>query len=166
MLLATIVTLFTACTSEKRGAPATNELDSSAVKAEEIAKSEAGPEAKPEAQAMAETQPAGEPGQTSGNDNATATAPAKTVPASASGLRKGANLVETLKQFDNITWDYNADYGVTANVGEYWITIPEDDLTPEGQEIIHSILSDMVNDIKFSVKYIKPSAKVGEFEHN
>lgn len=81
-------------------------------------------------------------------------------------IRRGASLVETLRQFSNITWDYNADFGVTANVGDYWLVISEDDLTPQGLDVINAITSDMENNISFSIDYIKPSAKVGEFEHN
>lgn len=79
-------------------------------------------------------------------------------------ISKGANLVETLKKFKNITWDYNADFGVTATVENVWLVIEETDLTQAGQDIINAIPSDMENNIKFSIEYIKPSAKVGQFE--
>lgn len=79
-------------------------------------------------------------------------------------ISKGANLVETLKKFKNITWDYNADFGVTATVGNVWLVIEETDLTQAGQDIINAIPNDMENNIKFSIDYIKPSAKVGQFE--
>lgn len=79
-------------------------------------------------------------------------------------ISKGANLVETLKKFKNITWDYNADFGVTATVENVWLVIEETDLTQAGQDIINAIPSDMENNIKFSVEYIKPSAKIGQFE--
>ena len=91
--------------------------------------------------------------------------PAQSAP-SQGEIRRGANLVATLRQFANITWDYNADFGVTANVGDYWLVISDDDLTPQGLEVINSIPSDMENDIKFSIDYIKPTAKVGEFQRN
>ena len=91
----------------------------------------------------------------------------KTTAATPNGeIRRGANLVETLRQFSNITWDYNADFGVTANVGDYWLVISEDDLTPQGLDVINAISSDMENNIAFPIDYIKPSAKVGDFEHN
>lgn len=79
-------------------------------------------------------------------------------------ISKGANLVETLKKFKNITWDYNADFGVTATVENVWLVIDETDLTQAGQDIINAIPSDMENNIKFSVEYIKPSAKIDQFE--
>ncbi|MCM1142011.1 MAG: hypothetical protein NC453_25865 [Muribaculum sp.] len=79
-------------------------------------------------------------------------------------ITKGTNLAETLRKFNNITWDYNADFGVTATVGNVWITIDESDLTQKGQDIINAIPSDMENNIPFSVDYIKPSAKINQFE--
>ncbi len=79
-------------------------------------------------------------------------------------ISKGANLVATLKQFKKITWDYNADFGVTATIGNVWITIDESDLTQKGLDIIHAISSDMENDIAFSVDYIKPSAIIQVLE--
>lgn len=82
------------------------------------------------------------------------------------GVRKGANLVATLRQFKSITWDYNADFGVIANVPGMWIVVDEADLTPEGLKVINAITSDMENGIRFSIDYIKPTAKVGEFEKN
>lgn len=80
------------------------------------------------------------------------------------GIRKGAPLAETLRKFSKITWDYNADFGVTATVGNVWIVIDESDLTEKGQEIINAFPSDMENDIAFSADYIKPSAKINRFE--
>ncbi len=79
-------------------------------------------------------------------------------------IRKGAPLAETLRKFKKITWDYNADFGVTATVGNVWITIDDSDLTPKGHGIINAIPSDMENDITFSVDYIKPTAKITQFE--
>lgn len=81
-------------------------------------------------------------------------------------IQKGANLVETLRKFNRITWDYNADFGVTATVGNVWITIDEADLTQKGLDVINAISSDMENNISFSVDYIKPAAKITQFEKN
>jgi hypothetical protein len=89
-----------------------------------------------------------------------------TTPGTVTGVRKGANLVATLRQFKSITWDYNADFGVIANVPGMWIVVDEADLTPEGQKVINALTSDMENGICFSIDYIKPTAKVGEFEKN
>lgn len=79
-------------------------------------------------------------------------------------IAKGAKLAETLKKFNKITWDYNADFGVSATVGNVWITIDDSDLTQQGQDVINAIPSDMENDIAFSVDYIKPSATIKNFE--
>lgn len=79
-------------------------------------------------------------------------------------IRQGAPLVETLRKLKKITWDYNADFGVIATVGNVWITIDESDLTKKGQDIINAIPSDMENNIAFSVDYIKTSAKISRFE--
>ncbi len=79
-------------------------------------------------------------------------------------IKKGASLAETLRKFNSITWDYNADFGVIATVGNVWITIDESDLTQKGHDIINAILSDMENNISFSIDYIKPTAKINQFE--
>lgn len=79
-------------------------------------------------------------------------------------IQKNAPLAETLRKFKNITWDYNADFGVTATVGNVWITIDEADLTQKGRDLINSIPSDMENNISFSVEYINPTAKINQFE--
>lgn len=76
----------------------------------------------------------------------------------------GANLVATLKQAKKITWDYNIDFGVVANIGNVWIAIDDSDLTQKGRDIINAIPSDMENDISFSIDYIKPSATINSFE--
>jgi hypothetical protein len=79
-------------------------------------------------------------------------------------IKKGAPIVETLKKFKNISWEYNADFGVIASIGNVWIVVDEaDDLTPQGREFMNGIYSDMVPDLQFSVDYIKPTAKIKEF---
>lgn len=80
-------------------------------------------------------------------------------------IKKGAPIAETLRKFKSVTWDYNADFGVTATVGNVWIVIDESDLTENGQEIINAIPSDMENNISFSVDYIKPAAKITQIEN-
>lgn len=92
------------------------------------------------------------------------TNPTESVTVNGVTISKGANLAETLRKFNNITWDYNADFGVIATVGNVWITIDESDLTQKGQEIINAIPSDMENNITFSIDYIKPVAKINQFE--
>lgn len=78
----------------------------------------------------------------------------------------GAPLAATIRQTNNVTWDYNADYGVICNIGNVWIPIDYDDLTAQGQEVIKAITSDMENGIAFSVDYIKPTAKIKSFYNN
>lgn len=79
-------------------------------------------------------------------------------------LTKGANLVQTLRKCSNISWGYNADFGLTATIGDVWLVIDEADLTQAGIDAINAITSDMADDIDFSIDYIKPSAKVGDIE--
>lgn len=78
----------------------------------------------------------------------------------------GAPLVATIRQASNVTWDYNADYGVICNIGNVWIPIDDEDLTRQGREVINAITSDMANGIAFSLDYIKPTAKIKSFETN
>jgi hypothetical protein len=81
-------------------------------------------------------------------------------------IKKGDATVETLKKFKNVTWEYNADCGVIAYIGNAWIVVDEvDDLTPQGREFMNGIYSDMVPDLQFSIDYIKPTAKIKEL-HN
>jgi hypothetical protein len=79
-------------------------------------------------------------------------------------IKKGAPIAETLKKFKKISWEYNADFGIIAHIGDAWIVVDEaDDLTPQGREFMNGIYSDMVPDLQFSINYIKPTAKIKEF---
>jgi hypothetical protein len=81
-------------------------------------------------------------------------------------IKKGAPIVETLKKFKNVTWEYNADRGVIAYIGNVWIVVDEaDDLNAKGIEFMKGIYSDIEPNIQFSIDYIKPTAKIKEF-HN
>jgi hypothetical protein len=81
-------------------------------------------------------------------------------------IKKGAPIVETLKKFKNVTWEYNADCGVIAYIGNVWIVVDEaDDLNAKGIEFMKGIYSDIEPNIQFSIDYIKPTAKIKEF-HN
>ena len=77
---------------------------------------------------------------------------------------EGAGLAKTLGKFSDkdLEWGYNEDYGLSVTVGNVWIMIDIDDLTPKGVEILDSY--DMESDLEFSVKYIDPSAKITDFE--
>jgi hypothetical protein len=79
-------------------------------------------------------------------------------------IKKGAPIAETLKKFKKISWEYNADFGIIARIGDAWIVVDEaDDITPQGREFMNTITSDMVPDLQFSINYIKPTAKIKEF---
>ena len=78
-------------------------------------------------------------------------------------IKKGEPIAATLRKFNNVTWEYNADFGVIAHVGNVWIVIDEaNDLTPQGKDFMSGIYSDMEPDLKFSVDYIKPTAKISQ----
>lgn len=77
-------------------------------------------------------------------------------------VKVGAPMVETLRKLGKLTFDFNADYGVTCNVGNRTIVIDTDDLNERGTEVINAITSDMENGIDFSIDYIKPSATIKE----
>jgi len=79
-------------------------------------------------------------------------------------IKKGANLVETLRKCKRITWDYNADFGLTVTIGNVWIVIDDNNLTSKGKEIVNAIPSDIADNIDFSIDYIKTSAKIESFE--
>ena len=49
-------------------------------------------------------------------------------------------------------------------VGNVMIRIPDEDITKEGKEFVNAIPSDMDPDIAFKVSFIKPSAKIKDFE--
>jgi hypothetical protein len=93
-------------------------------------------------------------------------APGKSMVVDGITIKKGDPTVETLKKFKNVTWEYNADCGIIAYIGNAWIVVDEaDDLTPQGREFMNGIYSDMVPDLQFSIAYIKPTAKIKEL-HN
>ena len=77
-------------------------------------------------------------------------------------VKVGAPLADTLRKLGKLTFDYNADYGVTCNVGDRTIVIDTDDLNERGAAVINAITSDMENGIDFSIDYIKPSATIKE----
>lgn len=80
-------------------------------------------------------------------------------------FKKGALLAATLRKAKHITWDYNADFGVCAMVGNVMVVIDEsEDLTDEGKKVTAAITSDIAPGIKFSVDYIKPSAVIRQVE--
>ena len=88
---------------------------------------------------------------------------AKRIEAGGITITVGAPLAETLKKAKGVTFDYNADFGVSAIIGNVIINIPDEDITKEGQDFVNAILSDISPDIDFKITYIKPSAKIKDF---
>lgn len=89
---------------------------------------------------------------------------AKSIEAGGTTLTVGAPLAETLKKAKGARFEYNADFGVDVVVGNVMIRIPDEDITKEGQDFVNAIPSDMDPDIAFKVSFIKPSAKIKDFE--
>ena len=79
-------------------------------------------------------------------------------------IEKGANLVAVLRGSKGVTYEYNADSGIWAHVGNVSIIIDEDQLNAKGIEFINSILSDIEPNLAFSPDYLKPDAKILQFE--
>ena len=89
---------------------------------------------------------------------------AKSIDAGGTTITVGAPLAKTLKKAKDVTFDYNADFGVSAIIGNVIINIPDEDITKEGQDFVNAIPSDISPDIDFKITYIKPSAKIKDFE--
>ena len=79
-------------------------------------------------------------------------------------IEKGANLVAVLRGSKGVTYEYNADSGIWAYVGNVSIIIDEDQLNAKGIEFINSILSDIEPNLAFSPDYLKPDAKILQIE--
>ena len=89
---------------------------------------------------------------------------AKSIEAGGTTITVGAPLAETLKKAKGARYEYNADFGVDVVVGNVMIRIPDENITKEGQDFVNAIPSDMDPDIAFKVSFIKPSAKIKDFE--
>ena len=89
---------------------------------------------------------------------------AKSIEAGGTTITVGAPLAETLKKAKGARYEYNADFGVDVVVGNVMIRIPDEDITKEGQDFVNAIPSDMDPNIAFKVSFIKPSAKIKDFE--
>lgn len=103
-----------------------------------------------------------EPAETA--QEATDAPAAKSIEAGGTTITVGAPLAETLKKAKGARFEYNADFGVAVVVGNVMIRIPDEDITKEGQDFVNAIPSDMDPDIAFKVSFIKPSAKIKDFE--
>lgn len=89
---------------------------------------------------------------------------AKSIEAGATTITIGAPLAETLKKAKGARFEYNADFGVDVVVGNVMIRIPDEDITKEGHDFLNAIPSDMDPDIAFKISFIKPTAKIRNFE--
>ena len=79
-------------------------------------------------------------------------------------IKVGANLKAALESATKVTYEYNADSGIWAAIGNVAIVIDEDQLTQQGIDFIAAILSDIAPDIAFKPEYVKPDAKILSIE--
>lgn len=84
--------------------------------------------------------------------------------AQAPGIKIGDNLRAVLTSASKVTYEYNADSGIWATIGNLSIVIDEDQLTSEGIDFIAAIPSDIAPDIDFKPEYVKPDATVQQIE--
>lgn len=90
----------------------------------------------------------------------------KSTQAGGTTIAVGESLAETLRKAKGVTFEYNADYGVACNIGKVYISIPDEDITKAGLDYVNSLTSDIEPNIDFKLEYIKPSAKIKDFEVN
>ncbi len=90
----------------------------------------------------------------------------KSTQAGGTTISVGEPLAETLRKAKGVTFEYNADYGVACNIGKVYISIPDEDITKAGLDYVNSLTSDIEPNIDFKLEYIKPSAKIKDFEIN
>ena len=83
----------------------------------------------------------------------------KSTQAGGTTIAVGESLAETLRKAKGVTFEYNADYGVACNIGKVYIT-------KAGLDYVNSLTSDIEPNIDFKLEYIKPSAKIKDFEIN
>lgn len=90
----------------------------------------------------------------------------KSTQAGGTTIAVGEPLAETLRKAKGVTFEYNADYGVACNIGKVYISIPDEDITKAGLDYVNSLTSDIEPNLDFKLEYIKPSAKIKDFEIN
>ena len=83
---------------------------------------------------------------------------------SAGEIKVGGNLKAALEAASNVTYEYNADSGIWAAIGNIAIVIDEDQLTQQGIDFISAIPSDIAPDIAFKPEYVKADAKILKIE--
>lgn len=81
-------------------------------------------------------------------------------------IEKGANIVAVLKAAKGVTYEYNADSGIWAHIGNVSIIIDEDQLNQKGTQFMSTIYSDIEPNLAFSPDYVKPDAKIQTIEKN
>lgn len=113
-----------------------------------------------ECDGVAQNVNAGEETETAyqGNDDA------KSVSNAGNGIAVGANLKAALESASNVIYEYNADSGIWAAIGNVAIVIDEDQLTQAGIDFIAAIPSDIAPNIAFKPEYVKPDAKILQIE--
>lgn len=79
-------------------------------------------------------------------------------------IEKGANIVAVLKAANGVTYEYNADSGIWAHIGNVSIIIEEDQLNQKGTQFMSTIYSDIEPNLAFSPDYIKSDAKILNIE--
>lgn len=79
-------------------------------------------------------------------------------------IKVGANLAGALRNASNVTYEYNADSGIWATIGNIAIVIDEDQLNQQGIDFIRTILSDIEPNIAFKPEYVKPNATIQQIE--
>lgn len=75
-------------------------------------------------------------------------------------FKVGDNLVEVLSSAKDVTYEFNIDSGIWAQVGEKNIIIDFDQLNEKGIEFVNSIPSDIAPNVDFKVEYLVPDAKI------
>lgn len=79
-------------------------------------------------------------------------------------IKVGVNLADALRNASNVTYEYNADSGIWATIGDIAIVIDEDQLNQKGIDFLSTIYSDIAPDITFKPEYVKPDAKIKQIE--
>lgn len=79
-------------------------------------------------------------------------------------FKVGDNLRAALQSASNVTYEYNADSGIWATIGNSAIVIDEDQLSKQGVDFISTIMSDIAPDIAFKPEYVKSDAKILRIE--
>ncbi|MDE7111454.1 MAG: hypothetical protein K2O38_06085 [Muribaculaceae bacterium] len=79
-------------------------------------------------------------------------------------IKVGGNLKAALESASKVTYEYNADSGIWATIGNVAIVIDEDQLTQQGIDFIAAIPSDIAPDIAFKPEYVKADAKILKIE--